>query len=632
MGDGHLAGHGGGARQSGAARFAGAGLNDIPLDERRRILETGGIVDYELANGPRQIVFNQSELDWLARHPTLRFGVAPDWPAVSEIDGNGQLKGFIADMLKLVSLRSGLQFTLVPTSSWAETQALFQARKLDFLPAITPTAERRQYSLFTPDYAFIHRVIAARQGRGAGQPQRAQGATGGDRRRLGGGAGTQRGGAHPVTVSSDTKLLPLLDGHQVDYVLMSMTTLEQALQKGFNNRYQVVFSGNELRVPVAMAVHQQDPMLQQILTKVLLSIRPEEMTKLEHKWLALTIQTGINPATVALWSAVGVGAFLLCVLLFMGWNRTLRRQIVQRKLAEHKLSEQLTFVQTLLNSLPNMVVLRDREQRITLCNQAYRDAFIGNLTQDDGDDLDRMPARERERVLREESGVWQSGEQLEGAGNSRRQDGAMFHVIYTKRPYRSPKGDMLGVLTVLTDVTRIKEAEARARKAETRLTQITDSMPGIVYQYLWLGPGKGASSMPRRGERDPGCQPAGDIVHRVGRRGVRLYRGGTAGFRQQGGQSCRDPGPARSGSAGGATGGARYLQVRGSFVPQEEGHLILNGVIQDITALKHQEHDLREARAYAEQAMQVRSRFLATMSHELRTPSPACTACWSCCR
>lgn len=49
-------------------------LNDMSLDERRRILETGGIVDYELANGPRQIVFNQSELDWLARHPTCASG------------------------------------------------------------------------------------------------------------------------------------------------------------------------------------------------------------------------------------------------------------------------------------------------------------------------------------------------------------------------------------------------------------------------------------------------------------------------------------------------------------------------------------------------------------------------------
>ncbi|MFE8731079.1 histidine kinase dimerization/phospho-acceptor domain-containing protein, partial [Aeromonas hydrophila] len=66
--------------------------------------------------------------------------------------------------------------------------------------------------------------------------------------------------------------------------------------------------------------------------------------------------------------------------------------------------------------------------------------------------------------------------------------------------------------------------------------------------------------------------------------------------------------------------GDRYLQVRGSFVRQEQQELILNGVIQDITALKLQEHQLREAQAYAEQAMQARSRFLATMSHELRTP------------
>lgn len=597
-------------------------LNDIPLDERRRILETGGIVDYELANGPRQIVFNQNELEWLAQHPTLRFGVAPDWPAVSEIDGSGQLKGFLADLLKLFSMRSGLKFTLVPTSSWAETQALFKVRKLDLIPAITPTAERRQYSLFTPEYAFIHRVIAARQG---GKELENLNALKGHKVGIVGGSVEElileEVGAYPVTVSSDTKLLPLLDQHEVDYVLMSMTTLEQALQKGFNNRYQVVFSGNELRVPIAMAVSQQDPMLQQILTKVLISIRPEELAKLERKWLSLSIQTGINPTTVALWSSCGIGVFLLSVLLFIGWNRTLRRQIVQRQLAEHKLNEQLTFVQTLLNSLPNMVALRDREQRITLCNQAYRDAFIGAKVGDDCDDLDGMPPQERERVLREELEVWQRGEQLEGAGYSRRQDGAMFHVIYAKRPYRSPNGDMLGVLTVLTDVTRIKEAEARARQAETRLTQITDSMPGIVYQYLWQGPGKGRFLYASQG--------ASEILGASQQEMLSAESGGEVfGFTEEALQDfvskvanhAETLAPLDLEVRVERPEGDRYLQVRGSFVPQEEGNLILNGVIQDITALKRQENELREARAYAEQAMQVRSRFLATMSHELRTP------------
>lgn len=66
--------------------------------------------------------------------------------------------------------------------------------------------------------------------------------------------------------------------------------------------------------------------------------------------------------------------------------------------------------------------------------------------------------------------------------------------------------------------------------------------------------------------------------------------------------------------------GERYIQIRGNFVAQQGHDRLLNGVVQDITAIKQQEHELREARAAAEQAMQARSLFLATMSHELRTP------------
>lgn len=126
-------------------------------------------------------------------------------------------------------------------------------------------------------------------------------------------------GAEAVTVASDPELLPLLDQQKVDYVLMSMTTLEQSLQRGFSDRYQVVFSGSELRVPIAMAAHLQDPMLQQILTKVLLSIpggagRPGEEVAL------LTIHTGLDPHKVLLWSSLGGGFF--CSSCCCSWAGT----------------------------------------------------------------------------------------------------------------------------------------------------------------------------------------------------------------------------------------------------------------------------------------------------------------------
>ena len=49
-----------------------------------------------------------------------------------------------------MSQRAGLQFTLVPTRSWAQSMALFQDRKLDLIPAMTPTAEHQQLPALPP--------------------------------------------------------------------------------------------------------------------------------------------------------------------------------------------------------------------------------------------------------------------------------------------------------------------------------------------------------------------------------------------------------------------------------------------------------------------------------------------------
>lgn len=66
-----------------------------------------------------------------------------------------------------------------------------------------------------------------------------------------------------------------------------------------------------------------------------------------------------------------------------------------------------------------------------------------------------------------------------------------------------------------------------------------------------------------------------------------------------------------------------WLRLEASFEKTATGDVVMEGLLQDITATKSYEAQLIEARAVAESATQAKSVFLSTMSHEIRTPLSA---------
>jgi diguanylate cyclase (GGDEF)-like protein/PAS domain S-box-containing protein len=180
-----------------------------------------------------------------------------------------------------------------------------------------------------------------------------------------------------------------------------------------------------------------------------------------------------------------LGGIVTSLLLFwLVWTLSVSRTRALA-LAEHAtaasaaemLREQLSFIQQLIEAVPQPIFFKDAEGHYLGVNAAWetffgipRTQFIGKsvfeLYPDDQALAMRHHARDQELFGRPGS---QSYEAAIVAA-----DGNVHHTIYNKATFNKPDGSVAGLIGTITDVSGLKEAEAALRKSEARFRDLTE--------------------------------------------------------------------------------------------------------------------------------------------------------------
>jgi PAS domain S-box-containing protein len=149
--------------------------------------------------------------------------------------------------------------------------------------------------------------------------------------------------------------------------------------------------------------------------------------------------------------------------------------ISERKAAEERLQEEKLKLQTLVETIPDLVWLKDTDGVYRFCNPRF-EAFFGKrmeeiLGKTDYDFVDREQAdffRAHDRLAMERGGPSINDEWVTFASDGHRE---LLETI--KTPMRNVSGETLGVLSIARDVTRSRADQERLRKLSMAIEQNT---------------------------------------------------------------------------------------------------------------------------------------------------------------
>ncbi|BAN46154.1 ATP-binding protein [Metapseudomonas resinovorans] len=401
-----------------------------------------------------------AEVSWIRQNPVVRLVVEDDMAPLAFFDQHGRFRGLAADLLEMLTLKTGLRFeTSSRGGGFAGQIESLRSGQAD-LAILAPGEGREQHLRFSRPIASTSTVLVGRVDGDARSDLSLENMSG---LRIAIGRGyvardailAAYPGVELVEAGSALDALNRVVDGGADFALISLQGARYYIPRLFHQQLEIAKVAPMGPTTANFAMRRGDVELQSILDKALASLRPEDLTAITNRWRgapAMSPQTWRDYDVLI--QRVVAGA-LLAVALVLAWVYLLLRQIRSRKRAERQLADELRFVETLTDSMPPPLFVRDVDGRLLSANRSYLEALGLSLDEVRGRTAPELPA-----------GVFEAAPEFHELYLRAMADGRMIQQVRPIRlrgrecwvdlwiqPFKDAAGDTRGVVCGWLDIT-----------------------------------------------------------------------------------------------------------------------------------------------------------------------------------
>lgn len=182
--------------------------------------------------------------------------------------------------------------------------------------------------------------------------------------------------------------------------------------------------------------------------------------------------------------------------LMLGWNGAVQgttgtiNDITDKVLALSELEASKKFLNYTIDAVADPIFVKDEQHRWILLNDAFckligkqREELLGKS------DYDFFPKEEAEIFWQNDEQVFRTGEENESEEIFTDASGAQ-HILSTKKTVFKNIGDSKVLVGIIRDITQDRDKQLALQESETRLQQLASNLPGVIYQFRLSTEGK----------------------------------------------------------------------------------------------------------------------------------------------